>query len=262
MIIPIEYNNEQYREITQEMVPGVDIGRYYVSNYGTVYDSKRDCQISQNEVGDGYIGVMLHVSRSDRSEARLLVHRLVAMAFVNGNWSLQVNHKDGNKRNEYYENLEFVTPRENLMHALDMGLNHRGEKKVNAILTNEQVHSICKYLEQGYDYKQIIDILNLSNIKNIDNILHDIKCKKSWTFISCNYKIPEHKIVNNRMLSRDQVAIICEKISKDPKVSNKELFDAAGIDVSTKEKYDKMRHCIESIKSKKAYTDISQNYNI
>ena len=64
------------------------------------------------------------------------------------------------------------------------------------------------------------------------------------------------------MLSNEQVMIICESIKNNPNITNSELFKIASIDVSTKELRNKMRHCIESIKCGKAYTDISAKYNI
>jgi hypothetical protein len=52
------------------------------------------------------------------------VHRLVARAFVSGKTKERycVNHKDGDKRNNKAENLEWVTQLENLMHARRLGL--------------------------------------------------------------------------------------------------------------------------------------------
>jgi len=44
------------------------------------------------------------------------VHRLI-MEVYNGSSDLQVNHKDGNKLNNCLENLEYVTPSENIKHA-------------------------------------------------------------------------------------------------------------------------------------------------
>lgn len=260
MITPMEYNDEIYKEVTQDMVPNVIPGKYLISSYGTVIDAIRNCQVQQQMVC-GYLRVSMQTIIPN-VKVGVLVHRLVAMAFCEGDHSLPVDHIYGNKFDHYYKHLEFVTQRENLMRAIDLGLNNHGEDKPNATFTNEQVHHICQYLEDGKDYKEIIALMNLEDSEIMYDRLQCIKCGKSYKTISDEYNIPKHKIVNGRLLTKEQVEAICLAISNNSKVSNKELFDLASIDVSTKEKYNKMRHVIESIKAKKAYTDISLKYNI
>lgn len=51
------------------------------------------------------------------------VHRLIAITFLGLGGSLCVNHKDGNKHNNSIENLEFVTHKENEIHAVKNGLH-------------------------------------------------------------------------------------------------------------------------------------------
>lgn len=54
---------------------------------------------------------------------KVMIHRLVAAAFVpKPSGKTEVNHKDGNKFNNAADNLEWVTPSENFIHALQLGL--------------------------------------------------------------------------------------------------------------------------------------------
>lgn len=76
---------------------------------------------------------------------RPFVHTLVAEAFLGPRPSQHhvVNHKNGDKKDNRLENLEWVTRSENQDHALRTGLSKaRGETHGRAKLTREQVEEI------------------------------------------------------------------------------------------------------------------------
>lgn len=59
----------------------------------------------------------------DGKKRRTRVHRMVAEAFIPNPENLPiVNHKDGNKRNNNIDNLEWVTVKQNTQHAVENGL--------------------------------------------------------------------------------------------------------------------------------------------
>lgn len=60
---------------------------------------------------------------------RFYVHRLVAMAFIpNPNEYPQINHKNGNKKDNSVENLEWCTQKQNNEHAWRTGLSKGYER--------------------------------------------------------------------------------------------------------------------------------------
>ena len=92
---------------------------YDVSNTGRVRrrGSDKDCSTRDRK---GYLAVDLY---KDGQRTTNTIHKLVAEAFVpNPDNKPEVNHIDGNRYNNDYRNLEWVTHQENCRHAWDTGL--------------------------------------------------------------------------------------------------------------------------------------------
>lgn len=106
----------------------LDTPGYMVSNYGrilsigrTIIRSSGRKQTFQEKIlatqinPKGYPTVTI---RNNGKKRCFEIHRLVAKTFiVNENNKPITNHKDGNKKNNYYKNLEWATYSENIIHA-------------------------------------------------------------------------------------------------------------------------------------------------
>ena len=83
-----------------------------VSNYGR-------CRTTRGQITLGYLQPSGYRSVIVCSN-RFYVHRLVAQAFLvrsSDTDAWQVHHRDGNRSNNYAENLEYVTPSQNVQHS-------------------------------------------------------------------------------------------------------------------------------------------------
>ena len=95
---------------------------------------------------------------NDNGATNKSVHRLVLEAFkphVNMS-DLQVNHIDADKLNNHLTNLEWVTARDNMLHAYDMGLiTNIGEGNPSTKLSNADVLEILQRLDTGSSHREI-----------------------------------------------------------------------------------------------------------
>lgn len=113
---------------------------YSVSNLGNLINNNTKQKHKGNVIKGGYI--QHHIGGKSHSKRRL-IHRLVAIEFIPNPTNLpEVNHKDGNKKNNTVENLEWCSRQENINHAFETGLfkdrNISGERNGNSKLTNIQ----------------------------------------------------------------------------------------------------------------------------
>lgn len=93
-----------------------------------------------------------------------ILHRLVASAFIDNPDNLrQVNHKDGNKLNNSVDNLEWVTAKENIQHAINRGLITKPNKNEGVMLkyTNGQCREVLDRVHSGMTYIEAGSIFNM-----------------------------------------------------------------------------------------------------
>lgn len=107
------YLEEEWRTIR-------DYPDYIVSTHGRVYNTRRNRILTLSRATGGYLSAALLNGHQYKNH---MVHRLVAFEFVDGYFDgAFVNHLDGDKQNNHYENLEWVTHADNMRHAAMTGL--------------------------------------------------------------------------------------------------------------------------------------------
>lgn len=170
-----ELNSEEWKT-----VPGFT--KYEVSSLGRVRRIEA-CKgrpagylLSQRPSGLGYSMVCLQSDK--RKERSQCVHKLVAIAFLKTGTAeqTQVNHIDGVKTNNRATNLEWVTPKENTRHSIEvLGNDHSGENHAMVKLTAAQVIEIHNLRMQGYAANYIAGMYGVRKI-TVLRILH----RRSW----------------------------------------------------------------------------------
>ena len=93
---------------------------YFVSEEGFIFSTKTNKPLASHDNGKGYKVVSLKL-KGQRKWKKAYIHRLVALAYIpNPNNNPEVNHKDENKSNNGYKNLEWVTRMENVHYGLSL----------------------------------------------------------------------------------------------------------------------------------------------
>lgn len=144
-----------------------DLSDYTVTKDGEIINNHNGRKVKPQPNGKGYL-------RFSLGGKMVFVHRLVAQLYVpNPENKSQVNHKDGNKRNNRADNLEWVTNQENRNHAVKTGLHKRAEACSWAKLNWDKVHFIREHPE--------IRSTELANLFGVTrSTIKAVKSNKSW----------------------------------------------------------------------------------
>lgn len=155
-------------------------GLYRVSDTGVVISlgngastntlTKKPREIVGRIGTNGYVKVKLS---KDGIRHHTTMHRIVAQAFVpNYDNKEQVNHKDGNKRNNTTANLEWVTAKENIRHSVANGL------QVAAKGAESKCSKAVKQIDASGNVVRVWGSINEAARENGYNTFGIIKCCK------------------------------------------------------------------------------------
>lgn len=205
---------------------------YWISNYGRIYSStshkyKKIVLDDRNASDNYYIRVALRTTRGKDSKY-YSVHRLVMVCFNPDTYgihqlNMQVNHKDGNKENNYYNlfdqdksNLEWQSASDNVKHAFRNGLNSQvGQMNSSAKLNELQVLEIRDLLKTGlYSDEEISKIIGYDCNPRMIQL---IRYGKTWNSVKTEEDIT---LSNQRIFTDEQVHMFCKCF-----VENKAIFD-------------------------------------
>ena len=222
---------------------------YDISNRGAILrNRKTEKIINWFSDKDGYLRAKISVNNHRFTKG---AHRLVAQAFIpNPENKTEINHIDGNKKNNDVDNLEWATRQENALHAIRIGLyNPRGESNGHSRYTEAQIREACKLMEDPKNPPRYIS--KVTKVSRI--VLYEIKKGVAWKHISKDYNFPEinYKFGSNNVNIRYgdmQVHKVC-KLLEDG-LYPKEIEKLTGVSTDT----------VQKIRKKEIWKQISDFY--
>jgi len=131
----LKSDEEVWLPVNKEVGSPINIGEYYeISNLGRMRDKDNNL-VNAHLNARGYMSITLHIRGWSKTYK---FHRLVAATFHPNEFNRnQVNHKNGNKKDNSEKNLEWVSREENVRHAIETGLIKSSGQKLNPTMVVE-----------------------------------------------------------------------------------------------------------------------------
>lgn len=198
----------------------IDYGdRYLISNYGRIKNIQTGHIRKLSLYGKSkYYQIIIQFNNKKKT---IKVHRAVAQNFIPNPGCLpEVNHKDGNKLNNNVDNLEWVTTKENQIHAVINKLTKSGEDSKLSKLTEAEVKYIkenCITFDKNFGCKALAEKFNVDHT-TISKIIHNY----SWKKYSSNYEqlMYEYDKTNIKNVFEKQ-CLFCKCVFKTKNINQK-----------------------------------------
>lgn len=156
---------------------------YTIDEYGNIYNYHTNYYITQTLDKHGYYQVKIYIDDANKKRASYLVHRLVATTYLEidadklykGRYSngYTVDHIDGNKTNNYYKNLRWISLLDNCNEAKKLGWNNPEAGYTD--ISEELAKQIIQDILDMYSIKEIMERRGCSK-----NVIMRIRQKSRW----------------------------------------------------------------------------------
>lgn len=233
---------------------------YWISTSSAIYNESANKFLTAYQNKYGYYEIQLRSNKNTSITFRF--HRLLMMCFRPhpNQDNLDVNHRNGNKYDNYLWNLEWCTRSENLKHASSIGLRRSGERTHTCRYSEDLVRKVCICLSNRMTPKDICNHLGLNyDNENDRHFISRIANGESWTGISCLYNIPETNRTS-QIFVNEEIRYICKCIINN--ISGPDILKNLNIDKDEigQKMYNNMLNLISKIRKKKRFTNISNEF--
>ena len=246
---------------------------YWISNYGHVYTANGNRYVPP-QMYQGYC--IYGLRRKDeyiaqgKSPTYNIAGQILVCTCFNGpkpGPKYQVNHRDFVRHNNYYRNLEWVTPRENLDYSRAAGNYWNGNVYSSATRTEEQVRQVCELMEKGILDPQTISqtVFGCDVTPALYGLYRDIR-SGGWFKVTVDYNIPE---IDHRDFTNDEyIHAMCRYMVDNPdsaySASLETVLAYSGIQIrllDTKTRH-RLNSALNQLRYRGAYKRITCQYNL